>query len=184
MKKILMFLNWIINTIHGITIHRTSVIKIPYKIWNASRLQVGKNVFISENAYFAITVSKQISTNSLIVKIGDGTCIGGRFFVAACNSVLIGEKVLISENVTIVDHNHGFDDRKRPIIEQPLTSKGPVSIGNGSFIGVNAVILPGIRIGENAVIAASAVVTHDVPSFTIVAGNPAKIIKRISPKYS
>ena len=64
----------------------------------------------------------------------------------------------------------------RPL-ERPITSKGPVVIGNNVWIGDKATILPGVTIGDGAVIAANAVVTKDVPAYSVVGGNPARVIK-------
>ena len=62
--------------------------------------------------------------------------------------------------------------------KRPITSKGPVVIGNNVWIGDKATILPGVTIGDGAVVAANAVVTKDVPSYSVVGGNPARIIKK------
>lgn len=88
--------------------------------------------------------------------------------------IFIGDGVLIGHYVTIATLNHGFAPADRHDL-----IPAPVVIGNNVWIGSNATILPGVTIGDNAVVAAGAVVTKDVPANTVVAGVPAKIVKRI-----
>lgn len=88
--------------------------------------------------------------------------------------IKIGNNVLIGHNVTIATLNHNQNPQKRANL---LPS--PVSIGNNVWIGANATILPGVKIGDGAIIAAGAVVTKDVPSNKIAAGVPAKIVKDV-----
>ena len=94
----------------------------------------------------------------------------------------IGKNLLTGRWVTITDNAHGTtnlcDVQVAPATRK-LYSKGDVIIGNDVWIGDKATILPGVTIGNGAIIAANAVVTKDVPAYTVVGGNPAKIIKTI-----
>jgi acetyltransferase-like isoleucine patch superfamily enzyme len=96
-------------------------------------------------------------------------CISGK--------VTCGDGVRIASLVSIVGFNHGFDDPQRPIREQAHDTRGVV-IGDDVWIGANAVIVDGVTIGQGAVIAAGAVVTKDVPEMSIVAGVPARGVRR------
>ena len=80
--------------------------------------------------------------------------------------------------MTITDINHRYGNKATPIIEQGIIC-AEVYIGSNSFIGCNAYIAPGVRIGKHCVVGANSVVLGDVPDFSIVAGIPAKIVKRI-----
>lgn len=109
-------------------------------------------------------------------------CIFGDFNHITCiNKITIGDNLLTGKWVTITDNSHGNTDfqtlKNIPPNFRDLTSKGPISIGNNVWIGDKATILPGISIGDGAVIAANAVVTTDVPAYSVVGGNPAKILK-------
>lgn len=93
-------------------------------------------------------------------------------------NITIEDDVMLGSDVHIYVHNHRFDDRTLPIIDQGYESSGPVTLRRGCWVGAKATILPGVTIGENAVVGAGSVVTHDVPPATVVAGNPARAIHR------
>lgn len=109
------------------------------------------------------------------VRIGYGTRIGiGNVVIGP---VTVGNNVIIAQNVVISAMNHGYEDPAIPIRLQACT-KAEIRIEDDSWVGANAVITSGVTIGKHAVVAGGSVVTKDVPPYTIVAGNPAKIIKR------
>jgi maltose O-acetyltransferase len=89
----------------------------------------------------------------------------------------IGDHTIMGPQVAIWTGNHGISRTDIPIMHQESTPERPVWIGNDVWIGSRVIILPGVRIGDHAVIGAGAVVTKDVPDWTIVGGNPAKIIR-------
>jgi acetyltransferase-like isoleucine patch superfamily enzyme len=108
------------------------------------------------------------------LSVGRGTYIGEHNNIRAVGTTLIGEKCLISQGVSIIGANHAVA-AGTPIADQPWNlDKLGVLIGDDVWIGSNAVILPGVRIGDGAVIAASSVVSRDVAPFAIVAGVPAR----------
>jgi acetyltransferase-like isoleucine patch superfamily enzyme len=111
--------------------------------------------------------------------IGDGTYIGRLVQINAWRSVAIGSNVLIADRVFISDADHNFTDTNIPIRLQGDSFIGAVTLKDGCWIGIGAVILPGVTIGRNAVVAANAVVTKDVPDCVVVGGIPAKIIKQL-----
>jgi acetyltransferase-like isoleucine patch superfamily enzyme len=85
---------------------------------------------------------------------------------------------LTASRVFIGDTYHDYRDPNAAVLDQPMSDPRPVVIGDGAFLGVGSVILPGVAIGERAYVAAGAVVTKNVPANAVVAGNPARIIKR------
>lgn len=118
------------------------------------------------------------------IKIGSDCAIGAWNHITCINRIVIGNGLLTGKWVTITDNSHGttdYKDLRIPPAKRKIHSKGPVIIGNNVWIGDKATILAGVKIGDGAVIAANSVVTKDVPSFSIVAGTPAKIIKVVSP---
>ena len=110
------------------------------------------------------------------VTIGDNTRIG--IHCTIIGPVCIGNNVNLAQGITVTALNHNFADTNRRIDEQGI-STNPVVIGDDVWIGANAVILPGVTIGRHVVVAAGAVVTKDVPEYSVVAGVPAKVIKEV-----
>ncbi|HCB11408.1 MAG TPA: acetyltransferase [Cyanobacteria bacterium UBA11991] len=111
---------------------------------------------------------------------GKNIKVGKNVFINACckfqdqGGITIGDGVLIGHDVTLATLNHD----ERPEHRQNIIPK-PIKIGNNVWVGSNATILQGITIGDGAIIGANAVVTHDVPENTIVAGVPAKVIRKV-----
>lgn len=126
------------------------------------------------------------------IEIGNYCYIGDHTRIWSGESITIGNHVFVSHNVNIMDTNaHEIDAYERELSYRRLLENGlPTEKGNVEtqaiiiedhvWIGFNAIILKGVKIGEGAIIAAGAVVTKDVPSFSLVAGNPATTIKKIS----
>lgn len=114
------------------------------------------------------------------VKIGRNCSFGDYIHLTCINKIIIGNNVLTGRWVTITDNSHGkteWENLKEIPLKRNLYSKGPVVIEDNVWIGDKATILPGVRIGKSSVIAANSVITKDVPPYSVVAGNPAKIIK-------
>jgi acetyltransferase-like isoleucine patch superfamily enzyme len=124
------------------------------------------------------------------ISIGDRTHVGGSTLLAAASSVDIGDDVLIAFNALIMDHNsHSlrFSDRQHDVRDWIRGTKdwstvamAPVKISNKAWIGVRAIVLKGVSIGEGAIVGAGSVVTKDVPPWTIVGGNPARVIRPLT----
>jgi len=125
----------------------------------------GKNINIEKGAYFG--------TGSEL-EIGDNSGIGVNCQV--CGPIRIGNDVMMGPDVIILTSNHRFDRLDIPMWKQGYYPPEPVVIGDDVWIGTRTIILPGIKIGRGAIIGAGAVVTKDVPEFSIVVGVPAKII--------
>ena len=113
--------------------------------------------------------------------VGDVT-IGHHSRVGLHNTIIgpvtIGNHVNLAQGITVTALNHNFSDPSQRIDEQGVTTT-PVVIGDDVWIGANAVVLPGVTVGNHSVVAAGAVVNRDVPPFSLVAGVPAKIIRSL-----
>ena len=107
--------------------------------------------------------------------IGNNSIIGDRCVLDARNGIVIGENVNLSTNVQIWTEQHDHND---PMFRSTANNSYKVEIGNRAWLGPDTIVLHGVHIGEGSVVAAGAVVTHDVLPFTIVAGIPAKEIKK------
>jgi len=109
------------------------------------------------------------------VEIGINTRIGiGSVLIGPA---IIGNDVRLAQNIVVTSLNHNYQDVDKPISEQGVNTR-EVFIGDETWIGANAVILPGVYIGKHCVVAAGSVVTKDVSSYSVVAGSPAKVIKK------
>lgn len=147
-------------------------------IHNPQCVYFGKGVGIGDNTFIGPVVSDNGDHYQPKIEIGDGTWVGKNCSIAAIDRVTIGKNVLFAGNVHITDHSHGYELPNIPIAQQKLISKGPVVIEDQCWLGFNCEILSGVHIGRHSVVAARAVVTKDVPPLSIVAGNPARIIKQ------
>lgn len=117
------------------------------------------------------------------IRIGKNCNFGDFIHITAINKIQIGDNLLTGRWVTITDNSHGdtqLENLKTAPIKREWVSKGPVIIGNNVWIGDKATILPGVTIGDGAVIGANSVVTSDIPPYCVAGGNPAKIIKNLS----
>lgn len=132
-----------------------------------------------------------IFANGGRITIGDNCYVGEGTRIWSADEVLIGDNVLISHNVNVIDtDSHEINYLERAESYKSLLSKGhpkekinvktaPIIIADYAWISYNVSILKGVKIGKGAIVAAGSVVTKDVPEFTVVAGNPAKVIKSI-----
>lgn len=121
-----------------------------------------------------------------LLNIGEDCQFGAFNHITCINQIRIGDRLLTGKWVTITDNNHGEttdESLHMSPIKRPLFSKGPVIIGDDVWIGDKATILPGVTVGDGAVISANAVVTKDVPAYSVVGGNPARIIKLTKEVY-
>lgn len=109
-----------------------------------------------------------------MVNIGKNVIIMPGCLMMSAGGITIDDGAMIAANVQLISNNHD-------LYERLIITCKPVHIGKNAWIGAGATILPGVTIGDNAVVGAASVVTKDVPADTIVAGNPAKFIKRIPP---
>ena len=110
-------------------------------------------------------------------RIGENVTIHDFCYIDAIGSVTIGDNTRIAHNCSIITGQHQYDVEGKTIIDSGYVWE-PVSIGNDVWIGAGAVILQGITINDGAVIGANSVVTKDVEAYTIVAGNPARVIRK------
>ena len=115
-----------------------------------------------------------------LLRLGDGVVLGRGSHVIASRPVVIGDNVFCGPGVYITSDNHSYDDPEAPIGRQWPRS-APVEIGANSWLGVGAIVLPGARIGRNVAVAAGSVVRGEVPDRVLVAGAPARVIRRWDP---
>jgi acetyltransferase-like isoleucine patch superfamily enzyme len=143
-------------------------------------IYIGDRLGISGNA--TMIASYKTNPNPTIV-IGDDVYLGYATTLSCADRITIGNRVLIAHFASIFDNNnHPIDPRARAA-NQPVGKEdiAPVVIEDDAWIGAYAIILKGVTVGRGSVVAMGAVVTKDVPPMTVVAGNPARVVKQIMP---
>lgn len=113
------------------------------------------------------------------IDIGKNVLIDDNTHILSQKEIKIGEFSQISSHCLIVDFNHIYSDKFTPIVKQGCKSKS-IYIGSDVWVGSHVIILPGVHIGKGSVIGAGSVVTKDIAAYSVVAGNPAKIIRKRS----
>lgn len=149
----------------------------------SKRIIIGKNTTIGRHSVLGVWEQYGGQEFTPKLQIGDDCHLGEYNHISTIDSVIIGNGLLTGRFVIISDNNHGeFNKENVDIspIKRNLSSKGGIVIGDNVWIGDKCTILSGVSIGDGCIIAANSVVTQNVPSYTVVAGVPAKIIKQLS----
>lgn len=136
-------------------------------------IQFGDNVSIGMRSM--IKVSGSLTAVGKGFVMGHDSAMGNDCFIGAAGGVYIGNYVAIGQNVRFHSENHEFHDRNKMICEQGVTNRG-ITVGDDVWIGAGAVILDGTHIGTGCVIGANTLVNKDIPDYSIVVGNPARIV--------
>lgn len=167
-RSIFLFIIYKIRFGSRLSIHVLNSIRGKWNLWidKQSTIQCGRFLMILGPAYFKTVCGGKL-------KIGNRCFFNRNCSITCVDEISIGDGCTFANNLVIVDHDHNiYSDRKK----KPYTT-GKISIGNNVWVGANVTILKGVAIGNNAVIAAGAVVTHDVDENCIYGGVPAKRIK-------
>lgn len=161
---------------HKITFGRTVIIgdNVEINALSKTGVTIGNNVSILKNTIIECTGVIRNLGEGLI--IGNSVGIAQNCFIQVRGMIIIGNNVILGPNVSIFSENHNFDNPDLPVSLQGETRKG-VTIEDGVWIGTRAVILDGVNVGKNSIVAAGSIVTKDVPPYSIVGGIPAKVIK-------
>ena len=140
-------------------------------------IDIGKNSKILSNG--RIQLYSDLVGKPVTFQMGQGCYVMRRFTALGAGNIRIGNEVLISDDVMIDTKNHGTNpENSTPYMDQPLCNINDVVIGEGTWIGTKVTILSGVSIGKKCIIGAGAVVTKNIPDYSIAVGNPAKVIKK------
>lgn len=146
----------------------------PFRVDGGKGISLGDKTIFQRGAWLYCC---GIDGRPASLVIGADCVFGYNNHITAVRDVVIGDCVLTANNVYISDNLHGYEDTTKPIMHQPVRFKRDVVIGSGSWIGENACII-GAHVGKNCVIGANAVVTSDIPDYSVAVGVPAVVIKR------
>ncbi len=148
------------------------VLEANVLVFHPETITLGANVYVGHN-----TILKGYYLNEMV--IGDHTWIGQGCFLHSAGGISIGRAVGIGPMVKIITSAHRDDRLEIPVLHQELEFR-KVTVEDGSDIGIGAILLPGVRVGEGAIVGAGSVVTQDVPPYTVVGGVPARLLRRRS----
>jgi maltose O-acetyltransferase len=126
----------------------------------------GDDVWVPDRCYFGDGTRLSVGARSLI---GQNARLNG--------DITLGNDVMLGQDVVMMAVSHRYDRLDVPIIAQGAAEERPIVVGDGAWIGTRAIILPGVEIGHDSIVAAGAVVSRSCPPYSIVAGVPAKVIK-------
>ncbi len=160
---------------------------------NASNMEVADGVHIFKGARLdarghqnnkiifesQVAIERNVDIGALVhtsVRVKEKTFIGPGVCIAGPGDIVIGKSCLIAAHVGIFANNHNFSDPNRNITEQGVTSKG-ITIEDDCWLGHAVTVLDGVTIGQGSVIGAGAVVTKDIPAYSVAVGTPARVIK-------
>ena len=140
-------------------------------------VSLGNRSRISRNT--RLLALKRYSAQSFTpsITIGDNVSVGFGCTLSCVNQLNIGHDVTIGDNVYIADSHHDYSNPVSSVLDQPLLP-GKISIGQGAWIGYGAFLAGDVSVGEHAVVGANSVVTRSIDAYTVVAGAPAKLVKR------
>ena len=147
------------------------------------RISLGNSVSIKRT--HGSTSPPTDRTGDPVIVIEDNCSIGYGAMISAKNRIHLERDVLVGQQVTILDHNHAYEDITKPIVNQGITEGGRIRIGQGSWIGRGSAIMCArgeLMIGRNCVVAVNSVVTRSIPDYSVVFGSPATIIRQYDPE--
>lgn len=154
-----------------------SLIYKPICILNKKYIKIGNNVTISEYARIEVINDWNKIKYHPSLEIGDNCSFEQYAKIICTTNLSIGHDCTFSYNVFISTANHDYTKIDKNISNQQLIDN-PVKIGNYCFIGMDVKIFPGVTIGNNVIVGANSIVIHDLPSYTVCIGVPAKPIKK------
>ena len=168
---------------HFKSVGKNFYIGFPYNsICGLKYISIGNDCHIEKNCFLGAIDHWEKDIFKPEIKIGNNFNMNFNCQITAINKIVIGDNVLAGSKVYITDHFHGNITKEEiniPPIKRGLFSKGPVIIGNNVWIGSGVIILPNVTIGDNCIIGANSVVTKSFEKNSVIAGNPARLIKTL-----
>ena len=183
LKKLLL---WLLTAQHGARPRwwtRTVVNPLLHRRGRNTKIFGRSRIDLVPFSHFEIGHDSTIEDFTIVNNGMGHVIIGSHVFVGASNviigPVILHDHIITAQHVVLSGMNHGFSDVTVPYRYQPCTA-AEIVIGEGCWIGANAVITAGVQVGRYAIIAAGSVVTKDVPAYSMCGGNPARLLKQFN----
>lgn len=161
-----------------LSIHYTCELRRSKAPW----IGIGDAVSIAKDAW--LNVSDPSEKRDVVIVLGDRCVVARRSMISAKKRIILENDVILSPSVLIMDHSHAYENISLPIDVQGTTEGGQIRIGQGTWIGHGAAIVctsGEVTLGRNCVVAANSLVTRSFPPFSVISGNPARIIRQFDP---
>lgn len=153
----------------------------PFSTWeNMQFMRIGDGVTVRRGAWVSVLPGHLPAGEAPLLTIGDGTYLGNSCVISCVREVRIGQQVVFGDNVQVGDTSHRYQTPGQHLFAQGL-EVGRLVIGDRAWIGRNSFVGYDLEIGEHAVVGANSVVTKSVPAYTVVAGSPARVLRRFDP---
>ena len=178
-----LYTTWVVATYPFAHLGKKISFHYTCDLWNTGLMDVGESVTMHKDVWLHAHLSPENRGGPVLV-IGDYCFIGRRSHIAAKNLIHIERGVMLAASVLIQDYGHAFNDITVPIRDQGVAEGGKIRIGEGCWIGQGAAIICDngeLTLGRNCVVAANAVVTRSAPPYSVLSGNPARIVKQFDP---
>jgi acetyltransferase-like isoleucine patch superfamily enzyme len=170
-------LPWNRARIHWEAMRREAFVRWPVhgnvlEALREGRLDLGKGALLEPDVWIT-------APGDARVRIGEGTFLNIGVMIAAEELVEIGDHCMLANGCFVTDSSHRYDDPEQPVPWQGFITKGPTRIEDNCWLGANVVVTSGVTIGERCVIGANSVLTRDIPAFSVAAGAPAKVLRKV-----
>lgn len=154
----------------------------PVSLLGGRYIEIGDDFFTQPGLRIEVLDTYRGAKFSPKITIGDNVIVNDNCHIACINEISIGSNVLMASRVFITDHFHGNgspDDCEVAPNKRSLYTKGKVIIEDNVWLGEGVTVMPGVRIGRGSTVGANSVVTKDVPPYSVVAGAPARLIRKV-----
>lgn len=170
---------WLLRRPLGVRMGSVSTMRRPWTITNRHLISIGSRTRIGRDAIVnPMTRAESGMPEDGRVAIGDDVYIGLHSQIHACRGVRIGDGTVLSDYVYVNDASHGLDPHAGLIMAQPIACRGEIVIGRHVFLGLRSIVFSGVELGDHCVVGANSVVTRSFPAGSMIAGSPARLVKR------